>query len=59
LNTYAGGWNSSFKDQNQGLYYVQGGTNPNVVQPGWAQFTATTTVVTFGLPVGPPSGFHF
>jgi hypothetical protein len=59
LNTYAGGWNSSFKDQNKGLYYVQGGTNPIVVQPGWAQFTASTTVVTFGLPVGPPAGFHF
>jgi hypothetical protein len=59
LNTYAGGWNSIFKDQNQGLYYVNGGNGQYVVNPGWAQFTATTTVVTFGLPVGPPAGFNF
>ena len=59
LNTYAGGWNSIFQDQDEGRYYVEGGTDPIVAEPGWAQFSATTTVVTFGLPVGPPAGFHF
>ncbi len=59
LNTYAGGWNSVFKDQSEGLYYLNGGTNPTAAEPGWAQFTATTTVVTLGLPTGPPPGFSF
>jgi len=59
LNTYAGGWNASFKDQDQGLYYVDGGDNTDAAEPGWAQFSATTTVVTLGLPVGPPAGFNF
>jgi hypothetical protein len=59
LNTYAGGWDSLFKDQGTGLYYVDGGTNPIAAPPGWAQFTATTTVVSLGLPVGPPPGFSF
>ncbi len=59
LNTYAGGWNSIFRDQDQGLYYVNGGNNSAAAEQGWAQFTATTTVVTFGLPVGPPAGFNF
>jgi hypothetical protein len=57
LNTYAGGWNSIFKDQGTGMYYVDGGTNPIAAEPGWGQFTATTTVVSLGLPVGPPPGF--
>ena len=59
LNTYAGGWNSIFKDQGIGLYYVNGGTNPTAAEPGWAQFTATTTVVRVDLPTGPPPGFSF
>ncbi len=59
LNTYAGGWDSLFKDQGTGRYYIDGGTNPIVAEPGWAQFTATTTVVSLGLPVGPPPGFSF
>ena len=59
LNTYAGGWNAVFKDQDEGLYYLDGGTNPMAAEPGWAQFTATTTVVTLGLPTGPPPGFSF
>ncbi len=59
LNTYAGGWDSKFADQSEGRYYLQGGTNPIVAEPGWAQFTATTTVVTLGLPTGPPPGFRF
>jgi hypothetical protein len=57
LNTYAVGWNDVFKDQGEGKYYVDGGTNPISAQPGWAQFTATTTVVSLGLPEGPPPGF--
>jgi hypothetical protein len=59
LNTYAGGWDSKFSDQSEGLYYVDGGKNPIAAEPGWAQFSATTTVVTLGLPVGPPPGFSF
>ena len=59
LNTYAGGWDALFKDQDLGLYYINGGTNPTVAEPGWAQFSATTTVVSVGLPTGPPSGFSF
>jgi hypothetical protein len=59
LNTYAGGFDASFKDQGEGAYYVAGGTNPEAAVPGWAQFSATTTVVTLGLPVGPPPGFSF
>ncbi len=59
LNTYAGGWDSKFADQSQGRYYIDGGNNPIVAEPGWAQFTATTTVVTLGLPTGPPPGFSF
>ncbi len=59
LNTYAGGWNALFKDQGEGLYYLNGGTNPTAAAPGWAQFSATTTVVSVGLPTGPPSGFSF
>jgi hypothetical protein len=62
LNTYAGGWDSVFNDQDRGLYYIDGGKNPIVAQPGWAQFSATTTVVTLGgpaLPVGPPANFTF
>ncbi|HEY7948511.1 MAG TPA: hypothetical protein VID75_12610 [Acidimicrobiales bacterium] len=58
LNTYAGGWNSIFKDQAEGLYYLNGGNSPVVAPPGWAQFSATTTVVSLGLPVGPPAGFQ-
>jgi hypothetical protein len=58
-NTYTGGWNALFEDQSEGLYYVEGGRNPVVAQQGWAQFSATTTVVDFGLPVGPPAGFKF
>ena len=57
LNTYAGGFDASFKDQTEGLYYVNGGTDPTAAEPGWVQFSATTTVVTLGLPVGPPAGF--
>ena len=56
LNTYAGGWNSVFNQQDTGNYYLNGGTNPIAAQPGWAQFTANTTVVSLGLPVGPPPG---
>jgi hypothetical protein len=59
LNTYAGGWDALFRDQDMGLYYINGGTNPTVAQPGWAQFSATTTVVSVGLPTGPPAGFSF
>jgi hypothetical protein len=63
VNTYAGGFDSVFKDQNEGNYYLEGGTNPTAAAPGWAQFTATATVVTLGsptsLPVGPPAGFSF
>jgi hypothetical protein len=59
LNTYAGGWDANFKDQGKGLYYLDGGKNPIVAPPGWAQFSATTTLVTLGLPIGPPPGFHF
>jgi hypothetical protein len=59
LNTYTGGWDALFKDQDEGLYYINGGTNPTVAAPGWAQFSATTTVVSVGLPTGPPSGFSF
>jgi hypothetical protein len=59
LNTYAGGWDSLFKDQGEGLYYINGGTSPIAAEPGWAQFSATTTIVTLGLPVGPPPGFSF
>jgi hypothetical protein len=59
LNTYAGGWDSIFADQGEGLYYLNGGTSPTAAEPGWAQFTATTTIVTLGLPTGPPPGFSF
>lgn len=59
LNTYAGGWDYKFADQSEGRYYIDGGTNPISVEPGWAQFTANTTVVTLGLPTGPPPGFSF
>ncbi|MGH9016129.1 MAG: hypothetical protein ACRDY1_00130, partial [Acidimicrobiales bacterium] len=59
LNTYAGGFDASFKDQTEGLYYLDGGTDPIAAQPGWGQFSATTTVVGLGLPVGPPAGFNF
>ena len=61
LNTYAGGWTGSFKQQATGRYYIQGGKDPDAAEPGWAQFTATTTVVNLGngaLPVGPPSNFN-
>jgi hypothetical protein len=58
LNTYAGGWGVTFADQTTGLYYRKGGGGPIVAQPGWAQFSATTTVVKLGLPVGPPANFH-
>ena len=59
LNTYAGGWDTNFADQGEGLYYLNGGTNPIAAPPGWAQFSATTTIVTLGLPTGPPPGFSF
>jgi hypothetical protein len=59
LNTYAGGWNGDFRDQDKGLYYVDGGHNPIAAEPGWAQFSATTTLVTLSLPQGPPAGFSF
>jgi len=58
LNTYAGGWGPTFPDQNEGRYYLLGGKNAVVAEPGWAQFTATTTVVKLGLPIGPPPNFH-
>ena len=62
LNTYAGGWGLGYGGGNgfgQGLYYQEGGKGATVVQPGWGQFSATTTVVTLGLHVGPPPGFNF
>ena len=59
LNTYAGGFDSLFKDQGEGAYYEAGGTSPTAAAPGWSQFSATTTVVTVGLPVGPPTDFNF
>lgn len=62
LNTYAGGWGLGYGGGNgygQGLYYQDGGTSSIVAQPGWAQFSATTTVAKLGLPVGPPSNFNF
>jgi hypothetical protein len=57
LNTYAGGFDASYKDQGEGAYYVAGGTDPDAAVQGWAQFSATTTVVSLDLPVGPPPGF--
>ena len=62
LNTYAGGWGLKYGGGNgfgQGLYYQEGGTSATVAQPGWGQFSATTTVITLGLPTGPPPGFNF
>lgn len=62
LNTYAGGWTGSFKQQGTGRYYIEGGDNPVAAEPGWAQFTATTTVVNLGngaLPSAPPPGYNF
>jgi hypothetical protein len=62
LNTYAGGWGLAFGGGNgegEGLYYQDGGTAADVVNPGWGQFTVTTTVVTLDLPTGPPSNFNF
>ena len=59
LNTYAGGFDNTLKDQLEGAYYIAGGTNPDAAEQGWAQFSATTTVVTLALPVGPPPGFSF
>jgi hypothetical protein len=59
LNTYAGGFDATYKDQDEGAYYVAGGTSAYAAVQGWAQFSATTTVVTLGLPVGPPAGFSF
>jgi hypothetical protein len=62
LNTYAGGWGLGYGGGNgygEGLYYQDGGKGAIVTPPGWGQFSATTTVVTLGLPVGPPPGFNF
>lgn len=59
LNTYAGGFDANFADQGTGRYYLLGGNGQFAADPGWAQFSATTTVVTLGLPVGPPSNFSF
>jgi hypothetical protein len=59
LDTYAGGWGPTFNDQSEGRYFLDGGKASIVAAPGWAQFTATTTVVTLGLPTGPPPNFHF
>jgi hypothetical protein len=62
LNTYAGGWGLKYGGGNgfgEGLYYQNGGTNPIVSQPGWAQFSGKTTVITLGLHVGPPPNFNF
>ena len=50
---------ASSRTRTRAMYYLEGGTSPTVAEPGWAQFTATTTVVTLGLPVGPPAGFSF
>jgi hypothetical protein len=59
LNTYAGGFDQNFADQGEGRYYILGGNGPDAADPGWAQFSATTSVVTLGLNVGPPSNFSF
>jgi hypothetical protein len=59
LNTYAGGFDQNFADQGTGRYYILGGTGVDAADPGWAQFSATTSVVTLGLPIGPPSNFSF
>jgi hypothetical protein len=62
LNTYAGGWGLGYGGGNgagEGLYYQDGGKGAIVTPPGWGQFSATTTVVTLGLTVGPPPGFNF
>jgi hypothetical protein len=62
LNTYAGGWGLGYGGGNgfgQGLYYQDGGDGAIVAPPGWGQFSATTTVVSLGLPTGPPPDFNF
>jgi hypothetical protein len=55
-----GGWNTlspSDSPQQNNNYFDQ--PNPPAIagNPGWVQFSATTTISSFGLPVGPPSGF--
>jgi hypothetical protein len=55
-----GGWNtlsSADPPQQNNNYFDQ--PNPPAIagHPGWVQFSATTTISTLGLPVGPPSGF--
>jgi len=56
LNVYAGGWGPKLGAL---ANYLPPDTNPIVAPSGWAQFSATTSVVTLGFPVGPPPGFNF
>jgi len=52
LNEPAGGYS-----KNNSVQYVDQTTPAG--QNGWSQFSATTSVVTLGLPIGPPPNFNF
>jgi hypothetical protein len=62
LNGPLGGWNSLTPKDPPTMnnnYYDKNPLPTDAGSPGWGQFTATTTVVTLGLPVGPPPSFIF
>jgi hypothetical protein len=53
LDIYADGWGPSFSGKPR-----YKGHSAIAAFPGWGQFSATTTVVTLGFPIGPPPNFH-
>jgi hypothetical protein len=62
LDAPLGGWNAlnpKLPPTENNNYYDKTPLPVDAGMPGWGQFTATTTVVTLGLPIGPPSNFNF
>ncbi|HXW34908.1 MAG TPA: hypothetical protein VEJ87_10055 [Acidimicrobiales bacterium] len=67
LDSYASGWGSSIEQvfdcytASSEVGAIATGCPPyvngQVADPGWTQFSASTNVVSVGLPVGPPQGF--
>jgi hypothetical protein len=62
LDAPLGGWNnlpSQDADAVNNNYYDKTPLPANAGLPGWVQFSAITTVVTLGFPIGPPPNFNF
>ncbi len=58
VNDQLGGYSTAAPPANS-IFESESPPPANAGMPGWTQFSATTSVVTLGFPVGPPPGFSF